>query len=83
MFLAFQAHVGYVPRVLGTLIGLAILVAGVALVKVSGPLTKALNTMYAALPARFQYPPWFVASFGVVVCAFGGILAILSVILGH
>jgi hypothetical protein len=45
VFLAFQGQVEYVPKVLGTLIGLAILVAGVALIKMSGPLTKGLNTM--------------------------------------
>jgi hypothetical protein len=83
VFLAFQGQVEYVPRVLGTLIGLAILVGGVVLIKLSGPLTKGLNTMYRALPGRFQYPPRFVALFGAVVCAFGGIVAILSMIRGR
>lgn len=82
-FLAFQEQVEYAPRLLGTLIGLAVLVLGVAVITTSGRLTKGLNTMYAALPGRFQYPPRFVALFGAVMCAFGGVVAILSVIFGH
>jgi hypothetical protein len=39
--------------------------------------------MYAQLPGHFQYPPWFVRAFGGVVCAFGLVILILSLILGQ
>ena len=39
VFLAFQGQVEHVPRVLGTLIGLVVLVCGVALIKLAEPST--------------------------------------------
>ncbi len=71
------------PRLLGTLIGLAIVGVGVALVAYRTPLTTGLNRLYAALPGRFQYPHWFAAFFGGLTCAFGAVITVLSLILGH
>ena len=67
----------HAPRLLGTLVGLADLIVGVAIIKMSRRLARGLNTMYAALPGAFR------ASRGSsVTCAFGGVVAILSVIFG-
>jgi hypothetical protein len=81
--IAFQSQVMYVPRFLGFLVGLAIVGVGVALITFRAPLTTGLNRLYAALPGRFQYPHWWVAFFGSLVCGFGSVIAILSVLFGR
>jgi hypothetical protein len=81
--IAFQSQVEHVPRLVGSLIGFAIVILGAALITLSMRLTRGLNVMYAQLPGHFQYPPWFVRAFGGVVCAFGLVILILSLILGQ
>ena len=52
-------------------IGAAVVLAGVALWIASGPITRSLNKLYAALPGRFQYPHWWVRMIAALFFVFG------------
>jgi hypothetical protein len=63
-------------------VGLGFVIAGGAIARYGAPAIMALNRIYARLPGRFQYPPWWHRLFGamfvalgVLIAAVGGVLA--------
>jgi len=57
-------------------IGLGFIGIGVALMLVGGGVISQLNRVYAALPGKFQYPPWWHRLIGGMICCFGLIVAV-------
>lgn len=60
------------------LVGVVIILIGIALMQFGHYVRDSLNVMYARLPGRFQYPNWWPRLIGGLVCAFGVLVAVVG-----
>jgi uncharacterized BrkB/YihY/UPF0761 family membrane protein len=64
-------------------IGAGVVLAGLALWIASGPITRSLNKLYAALPGRFQYPDWWVKMIAAFFFVFGLVMIGIAILAGR
>ena len=72
--------VGVEGKLLAALLGLAFVIAGVAIARYGAPVMVALNRLYSVLPGRMRYPMWFHKVFGGAIVLFGMLIAIVGVL---
>jgi hypothetical protein len=60
------------------IIGACIVCGGVLLLFLGKRLTSGLNRLYATLPGRMKYPPWFALLLGWIFIGFGLLVAVLG-----
>ena len=67
-------------RAAGAVLGCAVIVVGVVLMRFARPLTGAFNAFYERLPGRVVYPRWFIPAIGGFFVVFGCAVVVLMLV---
>lgn len=62
-------------------LGLAIFVLGLGIVRFGGHVMGRLNRLYEHMPGHFQYPSWWNKLLGGMFCGFGLLVAVAGGVL--
>ena len=73
----------WVGKALAVSLGLGLIGVGATLMLVGGGVTSRMNSLYAALPEKFQFPPWWHRLIGGIICCFGLIVAVVGGVLAR